>query len=330
MLLFTNEQQAAVNGARAAFNASQTALAAQTTLMGNASPIPLDSWRRIDARSAAIQRDVLAVFNRLSAASTTPVGVADLVNFYSQVSDSGEVNFSMDGRNKAKSDQALVKYSGTPVPVYDTSWSFAWRQMAQIMKGSGSLDNDTAANGLRKLAEQLENAALNGDSRAVVNGATIYGLRTFPQRNTDTHGLTLATSTGAQWLAAMVKLVNVLIGDNAYGKITVFLNYGDYVAADMNEFIAGYPKTILQRLREIGQIVEFVPCSKLPANEIIGIANLATGDWGTILSAMPITTRPLARLNPEDEYKFSAIAMAAPQFRSDYNGQSQIAHLTAS
>ena len=328
MLLFTPEQQAAVNAARAGFNVAQTALAAQASLIGNASPIPLDAWRRIDTRGSAIQRDVLAVFNRLSAANASPVGVGDIVSFYPQISDSGEVNVSMDGRSEGRADQAIVKYAGTPVPVFDSYARFGWRQMEVIRKG-GMLDTDTIANHQRKVAEKLEDVALNGLSSIVVGGNTIYGLRTFPQRNTGTHGLTLASSTGAQWVGAVEDLLQLLVADNAFGRVTLFVNYGDWLYADVNEFVAGYPKTILDRLREIQQIAEIVPCSKVPANEILGIANLATGDWGTVLSAMPLTTRPKARQNPEDDYVFGVLAMAAPQFRADYDGKSQIVHLTA-
>lgn len=328
-LLFTTEQNDAVNEARFAFNQSMDSMASQRSLVGNASPIPLDAWRRVDQRSAMIQRDVLAVFNRLAASNQTPVGVGDIVNFYPQISDSGEVHVSMDGRSEGLADQANVRYVGTPVPVFDSYARMGWRQMETIRKSGGGLDIDTIANHQRKVAEKLEDVVLNGMPNIVVGGNTIYGLRTFPQRSTDTTGLVLKSSTGAQWLAAMEKLINALIGDNAFGRVTVFLNYGDYVYASINEFTAGYPKTILQRLQEIGQIAEIVPAAKVPANEIIGIAGLATGEWGSILQSMPLVTRPKARSNPEDDYVFGVLAMAAPQFRADYDGRSQIAHLTA-
>lgn len=328
MLKFTPEQELAVNSAREAFNQTMTAVAAQNSLIGNASPIPLDAWRRVDHRAAMIQRDVLAVFNRLAASNQTPVGVGDIVNFYPQISDSGEVHVSMDGRSEGLADQANVKYVGTPVPVFDSYARMGWRQMETIRKAGGGLDIDTIANHQRKVAEKLEDVVLNGMPNIVVGGNTIYGLRTFPQRSTNTTGLTLKSSTGAQWLAAFEKLINALIGDNAFGRVTVFLNYGDYVYASINEFTAGYPKTILQRLQEIGQIAEIVPAPKVPANEVIGIAGLATGEWGSILQAMPLVTRPKARSNPEDDYVFGVLAMAAPQFRADYEGRSQIAHLT--
>ena len=336
MLRLIDSQQLAVNAARRAFNEQQTAMASRlavhgSSLEGNAAPVPIDAWRRIDARSIVIQRDVLAVFNALSAASSTPVGMGDLVSYYPQISDSGEVTVTMDGRQAGRSDQANVKYDGTPVPIFASEARFGWRQMEVVRKGGGQLDTVTIENHMRKVAEKAEDVVLNGESSIVVNGATIYGLRNHPQRNTDTHGFDLnATATGANWLTAFKKLIDACVGDNAYGKITVFLNYADWVYASVNEFTAGYPKTILQRLREIEQIRDIIPASKVPADNILGIAGLETGSWGSILNAMPMVTRPKARMNSEDDYVFSVMMAAVPQFRQDFNGQMPIAHLTAS
>ena len=200
MLKFTQNQEQAVIAARAHFNQTQTALAAQATLVGNAATVPLDAWRRIDTRGVAIQRDVLAVFNALAQANSTPVGIGDLVNFYPQVSDSGEVHVSMDGRSGGNADQAAIKYEGTPVPVLDSFARFGWRQMEVMRKSPAGIDTDTIANHQRKVAEKLEDMAINGMSTIQVNNTTIYGLRTFPQRSTNVHGLDLNGATGAQWV----------------------------------------------------------------------------------------------------------------------------------
>lgn len=304
------------------------AQAVRMAVYGNASAVPIDAWRRIDGRAALVQRDILQVFNKLSAASQTPVDIGDIVSFFPQVSDSGEVHVSMDGRSEGRADLPNVKYSGTPVPIFDSQARAGWRQMEVAKKSPFSLDITAIGNHQRKVAEKLEDMALNGLSSIVVGGATIYGLRTFPQRNTGTHGLTLASSTGAQWASAFKAMVNLLLGDNAFGKVTVFVNYSDWYYASSTEFTANYPKKILAALLEDQQIAEIVPCSKVPANEIIGIADIGMGNWGTVLSAMPMTTRPKARLNPEDDYTFGVLASAATQFRSDYDGRAPIAHLT--
>ena len=49
---------------------------------------------------------------------------------------------------------------------------------------------------------------------------------------------------------------------------------------------------------------------------------------GSILSGMPLVTKPKARHNAEDDYVFATMACAVPQFRVDYNGQMPVAHTT--
>jgi uncharacterized linocin/CFP29 family protein len=328
MLQFTKEQQAAINAERSRFNQRQVAMAVNAALQieGNSLAIPLDAWRRIDTRAQMLARSRLQVFNRLAQASTIPVSIADLVNFYPQVSDSNEVLVSMDGRNQAKGDQAVMKFVGTPVPILTTSVRMGWRQMEVLRKGGGMLDTTSITNGQRKIAEKLEDMVLNGMPSINVGGDTIYGLRTLPQRNTFSHTFTLATATGAQWLAAFKQAINAALGDNQYGRITLFVNQGDYTAADTTDYAANYAGTILQRLRAINQIADIIPASSVPANEILGIADMDTGEWGGIMSAMPLTTRPKTRSEPEDDYIFGIIGASAPQFRSDYNGQSAFVH----
>lgn len=330
MLIFTNEQQTAIKAARAGFNARAMNMAERIVhgLEGNSLAIPLDAWRRIDTRVQQIARTRLQMFNRLAAAHTIPVSIADLVNFYPQVSDSGDVLVTMDGRNSAKADQATVKYAGTPVPIFNSTARFGWRQMEVMRKGGGMIDTATIANNQRKVAEKLENMVLNGLSGIEVDGNVIYGLRNLPQRNTFTHGLTLATATGAQWMAVVKQAIAAAMGDNQYGQITLFVNQADYTAADTTDYAANYSGTILQRLQAVNQIKEIVPVASVPPNEILGIVDIEGGEWGGILSAMPLVTRPKNRIEPEDDYLFGVMAAAAPQFRSDFAGQSAFLHGT--
>lgn len=329
MLLYSPEQEQARNAARLAFNQQAVALAANAAIemIGNSLNVPLDAWRRIDARATQVQRSTLGVFNRLARASQTPVSIADLVNYYPKTSDSGEVQVTMDGRSDAPSDQAIVTYSGTPVPVLTSGARFGWRQMAVMMKGGGmSLDTVTIGNSQRRVAEKLEDMALNGLSTSVVNGTTVYGLRNMPDRNTRSHGLgALASATGAQVLGLFKDMMIDLVNDNHSGTATFFVNTATLLAWSTTEFAANYSKTILQRLLEIPG-VSIEGYQSVPANEVLGVANIDTGDWGAILNAMPLTTRPKARHNPEDDYVFGVISAAAPQYRSDYEGRCPLMH----
>lgn len=336
MLRYSDEQRAAINAARRSFNQRQVAMAANSAadmaFAGNASTVDIDAWRRIDDRATQIMRDVLAVFSTLAAANTTPMGVGDLINFFPQISDSGVVNVSMDGRNGGTADQAVVRYSGTPVPVISSTARMGWRQMAVVRKGGIGLDIESIANHQRKVAEKLEDMVLNGDPSVVVAGNQLFGLRNHPQRNTGVHGFDLnnAATTGANWVTAFVAVINALQADNAFAPITFFLNYSDFTYAAVTDFKANGDRKILEALRSIDMVADIIPCSRVPSDNIVAIAGLNTGNWGSILSAMPMTTRPKVRQNPEDDFVFDVMAMVAPQFRSDYDGRAPFAHFTAS
>ena len=60
--------------------------------------------------------------------------------------------------------------------------------------------------------------------------------------------------------------------------------------------------------------------------ETLNFAGMDTGNWGSVLSGMPMVTRPKARANAEDDYVFTVMAAMAPQFRVDFNGQMPVAH----
>ena len=334
LLEFNAAQQDALWGARDYFNANEERLASQLTgfagnnalLIGNASPLHKDVWGMWDREAVEIQRDVLSVFSDIAATNAKPMPIGKLVSYFQRMSDSGAVNVSLDGRGTGKADQPVIDYQGTPVPILDDAFRFGWRQMeAERTEGYTSLQSGASANSMRKIAEKMEDMVLNGDSSIVVGGATIYGLRTAPTRNTGTHGLTLATATGAQWLAAVLDLMKKMQADNFYTEVTLYLNQGDYLVASINEFTAGYPKTILNRLLEIPGL-RIIGASKVPVNEMLGLCKRR--DVIEILSAMPMAVVPQFRANAHDDYLFRVMAAVAPQIKFDGNDNCGVVQLT--
>jgi hypothetical protein len=333
MLRFMNQAQIdAHNVPRQIFDARETEIAraaAGRTLIGNAAPVGLDAWRRIDKRAADIQRDVLNVFARLARANSTPVDMADLVSFYPKISDSGSTNVSMDGRGPGRADQATVTFAGTPVPIVHSEAAFGFRQWAVLARSQGFGAADSLAGNQRSVAEKLEDMAINGLSSIVVGGSTIYGLKTFPDRSSGTYGsFNLNGGTAANWLTAFTTVLQALITDNSFGQATVFVNYSDWFYAGVTDYGSAYPGKIAQNMLAIPGVREVIPCSKLAANDVIAVNNIDSGEWGSILTGMPVTTRPKTRVNEMDDYAFSVLAMAAPQFRSDANSRSHIAAYT--
>ena len=337
MFILNSEQAQARNAARSYFDRTQIAIASTIPsgaqdLIGNAAPVGLDTWRRIDERGSMLQRDILAVYNRLARANTTPVSIGDLMSYYPKISDSGKLSVSMDGRMPGAADAPVVTFAGTPVPVFASAATWGFRQNAVMMKGGGLGVADMVAGPQRVVLEALEDMAINGRSSTNVAGSTIYGLLNFPDRTEATAygAFDLNGGTGANWQAAFAGLIKALVGDNAFGRVTVFCNYADWTHAGLADYAATYQGTIAQRMLAIQNVAEVIPCGKVPANRLIGVNNIDSGEWGSVLSAMAPTVLPKARANPHDEYGMWAMAASSTQFRSDFNGRSQIAAITRS
>jgi hypothetical protein len=330
MLRFTQEQQAYLLANRRAFNARQAVVAqmlgnAQAgTMIGNASPLPRDVWGVWDREAVEVQRQTLAVFNDLAASVAVPMPIGKLVHHFQTVSDSGAANVSLDGRSKGKTDQPVIEYHGTPLPIIDSPFSYGWRQIEAARSEGFQLDSAGRMNAMFKTAEKLESIALDGDASIVVGSAPLYGLRTNPARNTRSTGVTLNGATGAQWLAEITATLVLLHNANFKVPATLYVNWSDWFYATSTEFTAGYPKTIAQRVMELMGVREVIPADKVNADEIIAVVK--DSRVVSVLNGMPLSTRAQFRANPEDDYNFVTMAAAAVEVKFDAEDNCGVAH----
>lgn len=328
MLRFSPEQAQAVIANRRQFNQRQAAMNADIGVtagfIGNAAPVPKDVWGTWDREAVELQRSRLAVFNDLAASVATPMPIGKLIHYFQTVTDSGEINVSLDGRSKAKTDQPMVDYHGTPLPIIDTTFSFGWRQMAAAATEGYSLDPAARMNANRRIAEQLETAVLEGYDSITVNGEQSYGLRNHPNRNTRSTGVTLNGASGPNWLAEVNAVTAVLYSKYFFDEPTLYVNINDWKYARETDYSTQYAnKTIAQRVMESG-IGAVVPSSSINANEIIAVVKRR--DVLQVLNGMPQTTRAQFRANPEDDYNFVHMAAAALEIKFDAEDNCGIVH----
>lgn len=326
MLPFTNAQMQMVKGQYDAFNASMERMNEYHRgdfILGNALTVPNDAWGQWATMGIEVARDELAVFNSLSGVARG-VDMAILVDYFQTISDSSEdVNVTIDGRGKAKTDQPVIDYHGTPLPIFDANCEFGWRQMLTMQRAGGNLQSAAMNNKVRHVSEKLEDMCINGLD-IDVGGAKVYGLLNHPQRNTRSTGVTLNGATGTEWMAEINATLKLLHGDNFRQSITIYLNWDDYFYASNTDFSTQYPnKTILQRVMEIAGIEAIVPASRIPASAIVGLVRRSS--VVEMLNGMPIVNRPKNRLNPEDDYVFQTLAAQAIQLKFDANGQMGLA-----
>lgn len=288
-------------------------------LEGNAATLPKDVWGQWDREAVEIQRDELVVFNDLfGIRKDMPLG--KLIHHFQTVSDSGSVNISLDGRSTAKTDSPVFEYYGTPLPIIDSTFSYGWRDMLAASSEGYSLDGASRANAMRRVAEKLEDLALNGDATISVGDAKLYGLRTAPNRMTGNHTYTLRSAQPTQILDVFKDLMSKFIAKNFTRKVTIYMNYLDWFNLSTRDFSATKSDgSILQKIMAmIPNIDKIVPASRVPENEILGI--IKGRDVYQVLNGMPMVVRPVARHNEMDDYNFRVMAAAALEFKFDAEG----------
>jgi hypothetical protein len=325
MQKFTKAQSDYILNTRRNFNKNERSFGSVDELMGCATPITKDAWGDWDKNGIGVARDVLAVFSSIASSNSRSIPLSVLVAHFQQISDSGEVNTSIDGRSKAKEDQAVVTYVGTPIPIYDSVASWGWRQMLMMKAEGGNLESTTVANKQRKIAEKLEDMTINGVSGVIVGGANLYGLTNHPQRNTRSTGVTLNGATGAQWVAEFKATLQLNHADNHRAPQTIYLNWDDWFYAQTTDYsTAKGNNTIAERVQQIPGIKEIVPASNIVADTIIALDKQR--DTVEMLNGMPMTQRPINRLNTEDDFKIKVMAAQAIQLKYDSTNQMGLAH----
>lgn len=327
MMKFSKDQAAYVLGERKQHDALHANMAQQygnNLLVGNASPLPKDVWGMWDTEGKMIQRDVLAVYNNLAGSVSFNMQVGKLVHHFQTVSDSGSVNTSLDGESNARVDQQTVAYHGTPLPIIDTTHGYTWRQVLAAQTEGVQLDSAGAMNAIRKVSERLEDIMINGDSNIVVGDAQLYGLLNHPKRGTRATGVALNGATGAQWETEFKETLKVLHAANYRVDVTAYVNWDDWFYATATDYSTAYAGgRISDKILGMSGVAEVVPASRIPANTIVLVVKRR--DSVQLLNGMPVTTIPLARLNPQDRYNFKTMAAAALEIKFDAEDQCGIA-----
>lgn len=325
MLRFSPEQEAAVIANRLTIDAQAAAMrdAMAPGLLGNALSLPRDVWAEWDNEAVTILRTKAIVFNDLAASVSRPIPIGKIIHHFQTVSDSGEVNISLDGRSKARLDKPVYDYHGTPIPIIDSTFGWGWREMAAAESEGFNLEPAGRDNAMDKVAMALEAGVLEGFADIQVNGAASFGLRNAPKRQSRSTTNTLNAATGAEWLADVVATLKLLRDKGDYEPVTLYVNSGDWFYASNTDYSTGYPKTIAQRIREVEGIANVVASPSIKAKELIAVVK--TRRNVTLLSAMPMNTQALFRANAQDDYNFVTMAAAALEVRHDANGYTGIA-----
>jgi len=287
-----------------------------------------DEWLKLDQTVIEVARQrLIGVNDLMSRGLTYPIANAlgvTRVEWQTQ-SDMDPAEISMSGVTEGRGDRLEYALTGVPLPIVHKDFTINIRALQASRNGGNPMDTTQARIASKLVSEKLESILFNGASSIKMQGSTIYGYKTFPNRNTGslTAGAWDATPVGDSIVADVLAMVQKAYDDHMYGPFVLYvpLNIMTYMG---NDFKANSDKSIIQRVKEIEGIADVRPSENLTAEALLvqmssDVVDMVDGIQPTVLSWESHGGMVL---------NYKVMAIMVPRFKSDYSTQCGIVHYT--
>lgn len=306
-------------------------LGANAAFRGNAAAIiPQDVYREFESQTKQLMRapNLTLLNDLLPLAKGLPVGKVE--HIYRQASDSGVVVTDLEGTSPVELDKADYDYDSTIKVVHKTGFGRSWMEMeGQRSEGFDGLVDDQA-NSVRLMQETIADHIYNGVD-VTFKGTSADGIKDSSKTvsvDLDAGGLnidfTSSSATASDIRAAWISLVDALrITNNVTQDITFYVsreimsNFQRYFSTSDVGF-----GTILQSLLNLNGVAAIKEDAQLSGNEVVGL--VLDAQFIRPLVGMAVTTVPLVRSNPFDNYNFITWSNVGLEIKTDYDGRSGV------
>jgi len=298
---------------------------------GNAAAIiPQDVYREFESQTKQLLRapNLTLLNDLLPLAKALPVGKVE--HIYRQASDSGVVVTDLEGTTPVEMDKADYTYDSTIKVVHKTGFGRSWMEMeGQRSEGFDGLVDDQA-NSVRLMQETIAGHIYNGVD-VTFKGTAAAGIKNSAKTvdvDLDASGLnidfTSSSATATDIRSAWISLVDSLrITNNVSNDITWYVsreimsNFQRYFSTSDVGF-----GTILQSLLNLNGVADIKEDAQLSGNELIGV--VLDAQFIRPLVGMAVTTVPLVRQNPMDNYNFLTWSNVGLEIKTDYDSRSGV------
>lgn len=289
-------------------------------------------WEELDAAIVAAAVAPLNMTQRMiSAGLTRPLGgLGTLIAQYNQISEMTAANVSLSGNASGQKDRVDYDLVGVPVPVIFKEFELNQRYLEASRRLGDGIDTANGAAAARVVGEKVEDLLINGDTNVNLNGNTIYGLTSHPDRNTET-----ATNLGGGDFGTISNIIPTFSGilsalkaDNYRGPYGVFVADTQYDQMAMSFYTDGSGQSALNRVLQIPQI-QFIDSSAwLDAGEVV-VVQLSRDvvELAYVQQYWPITNLEWTSGDGMAS-NFKVMTVFAPMVKSDYAGRSGVFHCT--
>ena len=295
-----------------------------------------DEWVHFDSAIVAAVEKELRIFNDMVSAGLTyniPNPLGTFAIEWEEVSKFAMAQVDMDLKTRGETSDIFFQKRSMPFPIVHAASSLNLRQLRASRLAGPPLDTVHIEMQSRAVAEKLEDIAIFGTEIMGYEQARIYGLFNAPAES-EISAMTYAnpstgqskdwddpTKEGPEFVADVLNWLEQLRFNRRTGPFVMYVS--ESVMFNLaRDYTTGYPKTILERLREIPQLPEIRSLELLGdgANMIIikmdrDVVDLVRGIDPTIIQWV----------EPDNfTWHFRIIAMAFPRFRNQIAGRAGI------
>lgn len=326
-------QTALRNGSRPLVNERTGEVKIQTPrgLVVN-SALRKDEWEELD--SAIVESAVapLNMVNRFRRAGLVRRlgSLGTLIAQYTQVSEMTAANISLSGTGAGAKDLVDFDLHGVPVPIIFKEFEINARYLQSSRLRGDGIDTVNARAAARVVGEKLEDLLVNGDTSINLNGSTIYGLTSHPDRNTDTAGNFGGGDFGTitNIIPTFSGMIAAARGDNYRGPYGVFVSDTQYEQMSHSFYPDGSSQNALQRVGSLPQISFIDPSAWLADGEILMVQMVPeVVEMAIVETYWPITSLEWTSGDGMSS-AFKVLTVFAPIIKSDFSGHSGIVHCT--
>lgn len=289
-----------------------------------------DEFKDIDRVVLEVAVTRLVGIKRLIAKGLTHAlgSIGLTISLWDKSSDLTDASISMSGITKGEEDTPAFEPAQVPVPIVHKDFRLNIRRLiASRMAGEG-LDVMAPAMAARKVAERSEDMLFAG-AAVQVDGSTIYGYTTHPQRNTVDLVLNWddPSATGQDIVDDVQAMLQAARDDNYFGPFCLYVP-GNYEGTLDNDFAfgSGDTRTVRQRIMQLSGISDIVVADRLADDNVVLVQE--TRDVADLAIAEDIKTVQW-QMDGGMQERFKVMAVWVPRIKSDYDGKSGIVHLAA-
>lgn len=250
--------------------------------------------------------------------------IGQTISLWETQADMTEANIAMSATTRGEKDTPAYGTSQVPVPIVFKEFSVELRRLeGSRIYGSG-VDVTGASIAGRLVAERTERMLFLG-AAVNVQGSTIYGYLTHPNRNT----VDLAeqwdnpATTGADILDDVQQMLSAARADRYYGPFMLYIP-GTYEGRLDEDYRDNDDRTIRQRIMALSGIQDIKVGDFLPDDNVVMVQ--LTRDVVDAAIAQDIATVQWS-LQGGMEEEFKVMAVWVPRVKADFDGRSGIVHL---